>query len=398
MIAEIHHKPVNCHSEDQLTGNIFGSLRYLPYDLFLKIFLRCVEPMEVKNALLKSMPPVCRNEWGRGVKFWPQYGSSAPEPDVVLTLNDMVIMFEAKYQSGESGDDQIKRQAELLLNSFDTVKNKFLVIIAPADIAKKIFYMRREMIINSFSEVKFGYITWQRLFDSLQNHSNTNIICSDITDLLLEKGFGGFRGFNMMNKKTMDSFRIVRESHETVKNFIGKCFELAESKKEFTVAPTKTRFRILRWNTNEDYRGWSYLSLITVFQCMKDRRLPQSEWRNGSLYVLQVSFNYNLYQEPTACIAKYDYESMSGWDDLSVGDHWKFYEPLYEQMNFEHIGRKYYAFSETPLARYNGLTQITGIVIPLSEITEDNIYEKVFDEFMKLRTVENPKVWLKQKA
>lgn len=39
MIAEIMHKNVDIDSEDQLTGNVLGALRYLPYSVARQIII-----------------------------------------------------------------------------------------------------------------------------------------------------------------------------------------------------------------------------------------------------------------------------------------------------------------------------------------------------------------------
>jgi len=44
MIAEIYHKSVDAGSEDQLTGNVFGALRYLPYAVVRQIIVNSVIP------------------------------------------------------------------------------------------------------------------------------------------------------------------------------------------------------------------------------------------------------------------------------------------------------------------------------------------------------------------
>jgi len=86
-----------------------------------------------------------------------------------------------------------------------------------------------------------------------------------------------------------------------------------------------------------------------------------------------------------------------GREALSVSDNWKFCEP-YIQMTIEEIGNKYHAYSDIPLDKFNGLERIIGYDLPLSEITEDNVYDMVFKKFNKLSEVVNPDKWLKQKS
>ena len=399
MIAEIHNKIVDRNSEDQMTGDIFGALRYLPYEVFRTLIVDCVMPVETRESLSKHLPlDAGTAEWGRCVEFWPRYKTdSITEPDIVISLGNVAVMIEAKYGSGESGETQLMRQANLLISQFSDASLKFLLIAAPASTAEKMFDKRKEEIRSSFSKVKFGYIKWERLFDVATKLAESNLICADIAELLKTKSYSGFRGFGMMNTETMGAFKKVYEAHEAVESFMRKCLECAEQNGEFVVAPMSKGYWFLRWNEEKDYRTWAYRSFILAFQCSKDRRYPKSEWRNGPLYVLEISFDFSVYPEPTACIMRYDYESMAGKKTLSVGDHWKFHEPLYYSKDLEQIGWKFWFVSDEPLDRYFGLKQIVGCEIPLSEITEDNVNEMVFERFVELRNVTEPSKWVKKK-
>jgi len=118
MIAEINNKAVDEYSEDQLTGNVFGALRYLQYDLFHQIFADCIEPIDVGKSLSISLPVKSGSDWNSGIKFWPRCGGI--EPDLIIIIGNTVVMVEVKYGSGESGDNQLLRQAELLSKQYST--------------------------------------------------------------------------------------------------------------------------------------------------------------------------------------------------------------------------------------------------------------------------------------
>ena len=402
MIAEIKHKPVDRLAEDQLTGNVIGALRYLPYVDYREILLNCAEPYDVKTALSKWLPTEFSGEWGRCVEFWPRYNSRGIEPDVIMELSNTAIMIEAKYRSGESGENQLLREAELLSCNHRDSDHKFLLIVAPADKALAMYNSRREKIRKRCPDISFGYISWQRLSSVVSEFSDSSLVCSDIACLLVEKGLSGFRGFESMDKRTMAAFETVMKAHETVSLLIDRCIELATEKNEFTVVPMNRSYKFLRWNSDPDYRAWSYRSFIIAFQSNGDRRYPKSEWRNGPLYILEISFNYELYDEPTACIARYDFASVSGWTPLSVGDHDKFHDPLYfpqdYQMSYEQVGRKYCAVSDTPNDRLKGLERIIGVFIPLKCITNDNVYDKIFGQFKELKDIEDPNLWLNKNS
>jgi hypothetical protein len=117
MIAEIYHKSVDTGSEDQLTGNVFGVLRYLPYSVARQIIINSVIPAATSAFLEQSLPSEISDEWGRNLYFWRRYAGSHTEPDIVMELEQAVILIEVKYNSDLSGDDQLIREAKLLLSA-----------------------------------------------------------------------------------------------------------------------------------------------------------------------------------------------------------------------------------------------------------------------------------------
>lgn len=69
MIAEIKHKVVAQSSEDQLTGDIFGVLRYLPYSIVRKVLANCIEPSNISKILPEPHLFDRNSNWGRCVNF-----------------------------------------------------------------------------------------------------------------------------------------------------------------------------------------------------------------------------------------------------------------------------------------------------------------------------------------
>ncbi|OPX91220.1 MAG: hypothetical protein A4E53_00738 [Pelotomaculum sp. PtaB.Bin104] len=118
MIAEIRHKIVDIGSEDQLTGNVFGALRYLPYPVVRQIIANSVIPAAVSKFLEQTLPAEISGEWGRSIYFWRHYLGSQTEPDIVIELGQAVILIEVKYNSDLSGNDQLVREAELLISNY----------------------------------------------------------------------------------------------------------------------------------------------------------------------------------------------------------------------------------------------------------------------------------------
>jgi hypothetical protein len=93
-------------SEDLLTSNIFGCLRYIPPDRVLVPFL------ETANSLSGSPLSIPKPVKKVYSSFWPSLsvkGYAACEPDVALGLETItnqlhLVLIEAKYLSGPSSD------------------------------------------------------------------------------------------------------------------------------------------------------------------------------------------------------------------------------------------------------------------------------------------------------
>lgn len=383
MIAEIYHKIVDTGSEDQLTGNVFGALRYLPYAVVRQIIVNSIIPVATSKLLEQTLPSDINGEWGRNLYFWQHYPGSQTEPDIVIELGQAVILIEVKYNSDLSGDDQLIREAELLLSNYSN-KKKFLILLAREESAVTIF---NDQKINIPSDVSFGYMTWQGLFDSICKNKTNSLVFDDLSELLNEKGFGGFRGFGMMNEETIKAFQIVREAHKNVQEFISRCIALAEEKGEFELAPMTGNNTFLRWSSDRDSNAWSYYSFIVVFQRRSDAKLKNG-YRNGALYVLEL--NFADFEIPMANVARYDYENtIKNWstNPISPSDHWILYQPMYNGLiEFPEYepGEMYCGEAAEPLERYWGLKRIWGYEVPLSDITADNAYEKIFGVFKEL--------------
>lgn len=222
MIAEIRGKVNSANSnltersEDELTGNFFGNLRYLPFEKGLKHILKnCKYTSELINY-----DSIDAGNWPAGITFWPR--EEEAEPDVLLSFENAVIIVEVKLHSGISSDDdvdnstlgdelereiscnQLVRESRLLERIADG-RDKILILLAPQTSAHHIYsdVVRRKLLNN---DVHFGYITWQMAFDALKGieQSKLNpyerIIIDDLIALLYKKGFEGFRNFKLSNK------------------------------------------------------------------------------------------------------------------------------------------------------------------------------------------------------
>ena len=190
MIAEIYKKETK--REDQLTGDVFGSLRYLPFDCGMKpVMQNSVYPAN----LLHCLDNIQLNEWAQTIGFWGDCRYNNTEPDVVIELANTVILIEVKLDSG-LGENQLEREAHLLLEKYPHCDKKILVVLGPEVSSADIYEKYRDIIPNT---IAFGYITWQKVLTALKNIHLSNpfhaLMIEDLSKLLIRKGFESFRGF-----------------------------------------------------------------------------------------------------------------------------------------------------------------------------------------------------------
>jgi len=224
MIAEIAGKTTReaDRAEDELTGNFFGSLRYIPFNKGLKRILKsCLAP----NKFDKIIDLIDAGEWSESIHFWQQQKYEG-EPDILLDFDDVIILIEVKYNSGLS-PGQLERY-EKLLNRIANGKETLIILLAREEEAgmsyDELVTDKEQSLLNV---TPFGYMTWQKVYDTintLREDGNLNqfekLIMSDIYDLLGKKGFEGFRNFDV-GGLTVDRHKVWRfyEGSESQEGF-----------------------------------------------------------------------------------------------------------------------------------------------------------------------------------
>lgn len=129
MIAELYHKTVSV-LEDELTGNFFGTMRYMPFQRGLGWIFRHYtvsrdpEVMRILNTLTDD---------AFTLEFWKRSENGLVEIDGFIPFSDVGIGIEVKYRSGLSGEDQLEKEALVLQNEWCRKKEKILLLVADAE-------------------------------------------------------------------------------------------------------------------------------------------------------------------------------------------------------------------------------------------------------------------------
>ncbi|WP_231293769.1 MULTISPECIES: hypothetical protein [Geobacillus] len=209
LLAEIHGKISSDGSnlserlEDQLTANVFGTSRYLPFHKGIKpILSKAVFFSQTDQTVFINGLEMQKDEFiGDKVKFWVKGERS--EIDVLLELDHLIIGIEVKYHSPLSSDDQLEREASDLLKGKGQTP-KFLLLLGTEPevnmMAKKVMENRKLP-----SGVHFGYLSWQEVFHQLvyvQKNETLNeferLMLKDLIALLRKKGFDRFQNFQSL--------------------------------------------------------------------------------------------------------------------------------------------------------------------------------------------------------
>lgn len=244
MIAEIKGKisstgsNLNDRLEDNLTGNVFGALRYIPFDLAMKqVLVNSIYPRSV-GAYIQE---VQADFWNKNIEFWPY--DEEGELDAIIDFEDILIGIEVKFLSGLSSDDsmdfseaaketsiedeknksqhQLSREARIISKKGNK-KKKLLIFIADSSTCSYVYEdtIKRELIE---SDVELGYITWQSFFHELTklklDNEFHNLVIEDLIKLLKRKGLDQFRDMNLNEDYIVDDLSFYKFGDD-VKNEI----------------------------------------------------------------------------------------------------------------------------------------------------------------------------------
>ena len=189
--------------EDKLTGDFFGTLRYMDfYDGLQPILCGALRKSEKQQEtsqdaiqLLKNVN--CTNiRDEEHIKFWPKHDLG--ELDVLLDFDNCCIGIEVKFQSGLSSDDQLIREAEILCDLAKD-KAKILLFIAGHGSCISVYHKYKDIIRK---DVCFVFVSWEDILQSMKDLLSggkgskytfgQRLMISDLVRLLTRKGFDTF--------------------------------------------------------------------------------------------------------------------------------------------------------------------------------------------------------------
>ncbi|EJU26635.1 PD-(D/E)XK nuclease family protein [Selenomonas sp. CM52] len=190
--------------EDKLTGDFFGTLRYMDFcDGLQPILCGALRKSEKQQAESQAAIQLIENvnctniKDEEHIKFWPKHDRG--ELDVLLEFDNCYIGIEVKFQSGLSSDDQLIREANILCD-LPKDKKKILLFIAKHESCISIYRKYKKDI--SKQGVHFVFASWEDILQSMKDILNggkgskytfgQKLMIRDLVRLLTRKDFDTF--------------------------------------------------------------------------------------------------------------------------------------------------------------------------------------------------------------
>ena len=189
--------------EDKLTGDFFGTFRYMDFCDGLQPILcgalrKSKKQQEEAQDAIQLLENVnCTNiSDEEHIKFWPKHDLG--ELDVLLEFDTCCIGIEVKLNSGLSSDDQLIREAEILCDLAKD-KEKILLFIAGHESCVSVYRAYKGVIRK---DVHFVFASWEDILQSMKEILNggkgskytfgQKLMIRDLVRLLTRKDFDTF--------------------------------------------------------------------------------------------------------------------------------------------------------------------------------------------------------------
>ena len=190
--------------EDKLTGDFFGTFRYMDFCDGLQPILcgalhKSEKHQEESQTAIQLIENVkCTNiRDEEHIKFWPKHDRG--ELDVLLDFDNCCVGIEVKLNSGLSSDDQLIREAEILCDLAKD-KAKILLFIAGHESCVSVYHGYKNAIRKQ--GVCFVFASWEDILQSMKDllnggdgskyTSGQRLMISDLVKLLTRKEFDTF--------------------------------------------------------------------------------------------------------------------------------------------------------------------------------------------------------------
>ena len=197
-------------SEDLLTSNVFGSIKYVPYEEGLIPLFSCAESVDGSNPL-NNLVQISNLEYD----FWPRLeeeGCNACEPDLLIQITHTsgaksIVLIEAKYKSGKSSEaddndtpnDQLAREWDNLCVYATRTNSDPYFLYVTADIGfpiSDIEASRLDYLRTRGKNIDILWLSWRKLHAILKSDE---LIINDLRDILWKQGLTFFEGIFIPN-------------------------------------------------------------------------------------------------------------------------------------------------------------------------------------------------------
>lgn len=224
LIADIRRKISSTGSniserlEDKLTGDFFGSLRYIPFNKAAREILSKTRVInKVFSCVNQDINTLDIDFWDDKIQFWPY--DSLGELDILIEFESIVIGIEVKLDSPLSSNDdvdnsnydcpiksnnQLSRESRIIKKKIGgTNKSALLILIAPEYVCHSICKETYER--NIIEEGIFlGHLSWEEILITLKRMVHINefnkyekLIIMDLIALLISKRLERFKNFDI---------------------------------------------------------------------------------------------------------------------------------------------------------------------------------------------------------
>lgn len=392
LLAEINHK-IFCDQEDELTGNFFGVMRYLPFRRGLKpIFENYIKSDD--QQVKKIIAEMTEDEFL--FEFWKRSELGLGEIDAYMENSGKAVGIEVKYHSALSGEDQLEREAAML-EEWSKSEDKLLIFIAMEEDAGSVYRENKNKLC--FQTVHLAYITWQDVLLGMDAVITETVfeekMTEDLRQYLVEKGFVSFDGFaaadmpvlegcTMNGENIHNAFAVVFKTLECIQNLMVKCRTELEQDKYYMPAD-----RFMRYSSDSSWVGWIYWSFILLYQRKEDGEIMDNGWINAPVYAVEINVDAETCDEPVIYVAKMDFGDISEWlkgCSPSAYNHGLFYNAIHannlyseeEEDDGTTIIRPKEVYREKVAEAFWGFQWLIRTEMNLVDVTQSNYKEKIF--------------------